>query len=520
MSRINVSLATNQTNGLEVAIIGMSGRFPKANSIEQFWENLRNGVEAISFFKDDELLALGVEPALLDHPQYVRAAGVLENIEFFDASFFGFSAKEAEITDPQHRLFLESAWEALEQAGYNAETYRGAIGVYAGTGLNSYMLKRYAAGSFAASVDPYQLVISNDKDFLTTRVSYKLNLEGTSVDVQTACSTSLVAVHMACRSLLGGECHLALAGGVSISEPSGYLYQEGSINSPDGYCRAFDAKAQGTVAGSGVGIVVLKRLENALADGDTIYAVIKGSATNNDGSFKVSYTAPRIDGQSKVIRKAQAIADVEPDDITYIEAHGTGTPLGDPIEIAALTQAFGARTQRRQFCAIGSVKTNIGHLDAAAGVAGLIKTVLALHHQQIPPSLHFEQPNPKIDFTNSPFYVNTHLTEWQKNGAPRRAGVSSFGIGGTNAHVILEEAPAAAASGPSRSWQLLLLSAKTRAALDRATANLANYLQQYPDANLADVAYTLQVGRRGFEHRPHGDLSTFPSGCHTSLNRA
>ncbi|ASC71030.1 type I polyketide synthase [Halomicronema hongdechloris C2206] len=501
MSRINPLVTKNQTNGLEIAIIGMSGRFPKANTIEKFWENQKNGVESISFFNDKELIALGVESALLDHPQYVRAAGVLENIELFDASFFGFSAKEAEITDPQHRLFLECAWEALEQAGYDAETYRGAIGVYAGTGLNGYMLKRYAAGSFAASVDPYQLVISNDKDFLTTRVSYKLNLEGTSVDIQTACSTSLVAVHMACRSLLGGECHLALAGGVSISESSGYLYQEGSINSPDGHCRAFDAKAQGTVRGSGVGIVVLKRLKNALADGDTIHAVIKGSATNNDGSFKVSYTAPRIDSQAKVIRKAQAIAEVEPDTITYVEAHGTGTSLGDPIEIAALTQAFRVKTQQKQFCAIGSVKTNIGHLDAAAGVAGLIKTVLALEHKQIPPSLHFEKPNPKIDFATSPFYVNTQLAEWKTNGTPRRAGVSSFGIGGTNAHVILEEAPPIEVSDSSRPWQLLFLSAKTSTALDTATVNLVNYLQHHPDCNLADVAYTLQVGRRGFEHR-------------------
>ncbi len=393
-------------------------------------------MESIATYSHEQLQQLGVEPSLLSHPQYVGAGGVLEQIDQFDANFFGLNPREAEILDPQHRLFLEAAWEALEKAGYDAEQYPGAIAVYAGTAINSYLLNLYTNPVIQESVSPYQLFLASDKDFLTTRVSYHLNLKGPSVDVQTACSTSLVAVHLACQSLLSGECDMALAGGVAVSPQVGYLYQEGGIYSPDGHCRAFDAQAQGTVSGSGLGIVVLKRLEDALRDRDTLYAVIKGSAINNDGALKVSYTAPSIEAQAQVIQTAQLMAEVEPQTITYIEAHGTGTALGDPIEIAALTQAFRNTTQP---CAIGSVKTNIGHLDTAAGIASLIKTTLALQHQQIPPSLHFQQPNPHIDFDHSPFYVNTQLTEWQ--GETRRAGVSSFGIGGTNAHIILESAP-------------------------------------------------------------------------------
>ncbi|MHC5857704.1 type I polyketide synthase [Nostoc sp.] len=498
-------------NGLEVAIIGMAGRFPGARNLDEFWQNLQNGVESIASFTDEELISSGIDSATLNHPQYVKSKAILEDVELFDASFFGFNPREAEIIDPQQRLFLECAWEALESAGYDSQKYKGLIGIYGGTSINSYLINLYSNQNLINSLDNQQLVFGNDKDFLTTRVSYKLELEGPSIDIQTACSTSLVAVHLACRSLLGGECDIALAGGVAISssQKAGYLYQEGGILSPDGHCRAFDAKAQGTVFGSGVGIVVLKRLEDALADGDRIDAVIKGSAINNDGALKVSYTAPRIDTQAKVIKAAQTIAEVDPETITYIEAHGTGTSLGDPIEIAALTQAFHANTQKKSFCAIakrahcaiGSLKTNIGHLDTAAGVAGLIKTVLALKHKQIPPSLHFKQPNPQIDFDNSPFYVNTTLSEWKTNNTPRRAGVSSFGIGGTNAHVILEEAPSVEPSSPSRPWQLLLLSAKTDSALETATANLVTRFKQHPDLNLADVAYTLKVGRRAFDHR-------------------
>ncbi|KOP26730.1 hypothetical protein AMR41_08910 [Hapalosiphon sp. MRB220] len=490
-------------HGSEIAIIGLAGRFPSAKNIDEFWQNIQERVESISFFTDEELLSSGIEAKVLNDPNFVKARGVLENAELFDASFFGFNPREAEITDPQHRVFLECAWEALENAGYDCETYSGIIGVCAGSRLSDYLLQVYLNQNILKHFDGNQVGIANDKDYLTTKVSYKLNLTGPSYTVQTACSTSLVAVHLACQSLLAGECDMALAGGVSINSArkAGYLYIEGGTASPDGHCRAFDAKAQGTVSGEGVGIVVLKRLEDALQDKDTIHAIIKGSAINNDGANKVSYTAPRIEGQAKVVRTAQIVAEVEPETITYIEAHGTGTSLGDPIEIAALTQAFQAGTQKKGFCAIASLKTNIGHLDAAAGVAGLIKTVLALKHKQIPPSLHFEEPNQQIDFDNSPFYVNTTLTAWEVNGIPRRAGVSSFGIGGTNAHIILEEAPALEVSTSSRSWQLLLLSAKTATALETATANLATHLQQNSNLNLADVAHTLQVGRKAFDYR-------------------
>ena len=485
-----------------IAIIGMAGRFPKAQNIDEFWRNLRDGVESISVFTDEELISAGIDPAANSAPHYVRAGAVLENIEFFDASFFGFNPREAEITDPQHRIFLESAWSALENAGYDCTRCESRIGVYAGASLNNYLSFDLNSDRIG-SASSFQTLIGNDKDFLTTRVSYKLNLKGPSVTVQTACSTSLVATTLACQSLLTYQCDMALAGGVSIRVPqkAGYLYQEGGILSPDGHCRAFDAKAGGTVIGNGVGVVVLKRLADAIADGDCIHAVIKGSAINNDGSLKVGYTAPSVNGQAEAVAEALFVSGVQPETISYIETHGTGTALGDPIEITALSKAFRDSTEKKGFCAIGSVKTNIGHLDAAAGVTGLIKTVLALKHKLIPPSLHFEEPNPQIDFTNSPFYVNTTLSEWQAGQTPRRAGVSSLGIGGTNAHMILEEAPTVAASGSSRPWQLLVLSAKTSSALETATASLAAHLKQHPDLNPADVAYTLQVGRKAFDHR-------------------
>ncbi|BAZ20917.1 beta-ketoacyl synthase [Kalymmatonema gypsitolerans NIES-4073] len=503
-----MDIANNLINNLneqdEIAIIGMAGRFPGANKVDSFWQNLRDGVESISFFTDEELVSAGVNRALLNDPSYVKASGVLEDIELFDASFFSFSPREAEIIDPQHRLFMECVWEALENSGYNSETYSGQIGIFAGVAASTYLLSNlYTNQDFLDSVDKYQIFIGNDKDFLPTQVSYKLNLRGPSINVQTACSTSLVSVHLACQSLMNGESDIALAGGVSVAVPqkTGYQYQQGGILSPDGHCRAFDAQAKGTIGGNGLGVVVLKRLEDAIADGDTIHAVIKGSAVNNDGSLKIGYTAPSVDGQREVILEAIALAGVEPETITYIEAHGTGTELGDPIEIKALTQAFRTSTNKKNFCAIGSVKTNVGHLNTAAGVTGLIKTVLALKHKQIPPSLHFQEPNPQIDFANSPFYVNTTISEWESNGIPKRAGVSSLGIGGTNAHVILEEAPVIEPSGTSRSWQLLLLSAKTSTALETATAQLRVHLQQNPDISLPDVAHTLQVGRCAFDHR-------------------
>lgn len=508
----------------EIAIISLAGRFPEAKYLDSFWQNLRDGVESISRLTDEELINSGVSLDLLNNPNYVKANAVLSDIELFDANFFAYSAKEAELIDPQQRLFLELAWEAIEKAGYDPHTYNGLIGVYAGVGMNRYLVNNlYPHHQLLETVDPLQLTISNDKDFLPTRVAYKLNLTGTAVNVQTACSTSLVAVHLACQSLLNCECDMALAGGVTLSIPQkiGYLHQEGMILSPDGHCRAFDAKAQGTIASSGAGIVVLKRLKDAIADRDHIHAIIKGSAINNDGAMKVGFTAPSVSGQAAVIGEAQAIAGVDAETISYIEAHGTATPLGDPIEIAALTQAFNQSTDKKGFCAIGSLKTNLGHLDTAAGVAGLIKTVLALQHQMLPPSLHFETPNPKIDFANSPFYVNTTLTEWKTNNTPRRAGVSSFGIGGTNAHVILEEAPvfeqgsregSAVLGVPPRSncrrageqgrnYQLLVLSAKTASALEQATANLITHLKEHPELNLSDVAYTLNSGRRGFNYR-------------------
>ncbi|MDP9360622.1 MAG: SDR family NAD(P)-dependent oxidoreductase, partial [Acidobacteriota bacterium] len=494
---------SDRASASDVAIIGMACRVPGATTLDAFWDNLRNGVESISFFSDEELIAAGVDAAQLRDARYVRARAVLRDVESFDPAFFGLSPREAEIMDPQHRLFLEGAWEALEHAGYDPERYRGSIGVFAGVGMNGYLLHNiYPNRDRLAAVSGFQVMLGNDRDFVATRVSYKLNLRGPSINVQAACSTSLVAVHLACQSLLNGECDIALAGGVSIHVPQteGYLYQDGMIFSPDGHCRAFDARAEGTVGGSGMGVVILKPLDDAIADRDCIHAIIKGSAINNDGTAKIGYTAPSIDGQASVIAEAQAVAGVDPESVTYVETHGTGTTLGDPIEIAALTLAF--RSSRTGFCAIGSVKTNLGHLDAAAGVVSLIKTTLALEHGTIPPSLHFERPNPQIDFSKTPFYVNTSLTPWRADGTPRRAGVSSFGIGGTNAHVVLEEAPpVTAAIDATPEWKVLVLSAKSPTALDQMTRNLRAHLEAHPELDLTDVAYTLAQGRRAFPHR-------------------
>ncbi len=489
--------------GLDIAIIAMGGRFPGAPDVERFWENLRAGVESIRAYSDEELIALGADPAMVRDPAYVKVAAWLPDIDLFDAGFFGFSPREAEILDPQQRLFLECAWGVLEKAGYDSERYPGLIGVYAGSGTNEYLLFHLMRG-LTDLHNVLQLTIGNEKDFLATRISYELDLRGPSINVQTGCSSSLVGVHLACQSLLAYQCDMALAGGISLQVHDGipgYLYSPGGVLSPDGHCRAFSAGAQGAVAGSGVGIVVLKRLADALADGDTVHAVIKGSALNNDGAAKIGYTAPSIEGQSRVIDMAQAAAAVDPRSISYVEAHGSGTPLGDPIEVTALTRAFRAGTRDRGFCALGSVKTNVGHLDTAAGMAGLIKTALALSHRQIPPSLHFDRPNPQIDFAESPFYVNTRLTDWPAGETPRRAGVSSFGIGGTNAHLILEEAPALPPSSPPRPWDLLLLSARSAAALEQATDDLAASLSKASGENLSDIAWTLQTGRRRFLYR-------------------
>jgi amino acid adenylation domain-containing protein len=486
-----------------IAIVGMAGRFPGARSVEELWARLRGGADCIRDLTDEDLQESGVDPAALP-PGYVRRAAVVEDVELFDAAFFGYSPEEAEILDPQLRLFLECAWEALESAAWVPDEDRPEqVGVFAGTGLPAYLMSNLLPHPrIQGEVDPLQLLLANDRDFFATRVAYTLDLRGPALGVQSASSTSLAAVHLACQSLLAGQCTLALAGGVRITVPqkAGYVARDG-LFPPDGRCRAFDAEGRGAPSGSGVGVVVLKRLEDALADGDPIHAVIRGFACNNDGALKAGYAVPSVDGQAEVIALAQAMAEVEPETIGYVEAHGSGTPLGDAIEAAALTRAFRARTRARGFCALGSIKTNVGHLESAAGIAGLIKAVLAVERGEIPPSLHFETPNPEIDFAGSPFYVNTRLREWPRRDAPRRAGVSSFGMGGTNVHMVLEEAPEREPTGPARPWQLLVLSARTASALERRTDDLADWLEAHPDADLADVAHTLQIGRRAFSHR-------------------
>ncbi len=488
---------------LDVAIVGLAGRFPGARDAEQYWENLAAGRESITHFGEEELLAAGVSPVTLRDRRYVRAQGVLEGADLFDAEFFGVPPREAELMDPQHRHLLEVAWEALEDAGCDPARYPGRIGVYAGSGLNTYLLRNlYPNRRLAAAAGEIQLVLGGDKDFAASRLSFKLNLEGPSVVVQAACSTSLVAVHLACQALLGGECDAALAGGAAVRAPrvGGYLFEEGMIFSPDGHCRAFDARAAGSVPANGAGLVVLKRLADALADGDRVRAVIKGSAVNNDGASKAGYTAPRLEGQARVIRAAHAAAGVGPRSISYVEAHGSGTPVGDSIEVGALDAVFRAGGAAPGSCALGSAKTNIGHADVAAGVAGLIKAVLALEHGQLPPSLNFESPNPATELDQSAFYVNTELRPWPAGAGPRRAGVSSFGLGGTNAHVVLEEAPPAAREPSRRRVHWLPLSARSGSALEAMTDRLAARLGA-GEADLADVAHTLGAGRRAFAHR-------------------
>lgn len=490
-------------DGFDIAVIGMAGRFPGSPDVETFWRNLASGKEAISFFTSEEASQSKQHDAAGNGERVVNAAGVIEGVDLFDAEFFGYSPREAELMDPQQRLFLEYAWIALERAGYDP-LGSGAIGVFAGASLEGYLLQLLSHHSSAADVDDFELMLQNNRDFLTTRVSYKLNLKGPSINIQTACSTSLVAVHCACTSLLNYHCDMALAGGVSVRVPrqSGYVFREGMIFSPDGHCRAFDASAQGTVPGEGLGIVVLKRLDDALADRDHIHAVIKGGAVNNDGFQKVGFTAPSEEGQMEAIVTAQALAGFEPDGITFIETHGTGTRVGDPIEIAALRQAFASRSQQKQFCAIGALKTNIGHLDAAAGVAGLIKTIHCLEHRMIPPTLHYKTANPQIELEQTPFYVNTELRPWESLGQPRRAGVSSFGFGGTNAHLVLEEA-AQRDRGicEDEAWHVLPLSTRTASRLNVAVDRLVHHLEQNQDIRLGDVAFTLQTGRHPFEHR-------------------
>jgi acyl transferase domain-containing protein/aryl carrier-like protein len=489
----------------DIAIIGLAGRFPGAASVDEFWRNLVAGVESISALSDADLAASGLDPAAVrNDPGQVAARGILAQAEFFDAAFFGMNARQAEVTDPQQRLFLEAAWEALESAGYDPARIDGPVGVYAGMGDATYFLNNiHPRPDLASLVGERVINLGNEKDYLAAWVAYKLNLRGPAISLNTACSTSLVAVCQACQSLLNFQCDLALAGGVWISFPQhrSVPFQAGGIFSPDGHCRSFDDQAAGTVSSDGLGLVVLKRLGDALDDGDQVLAVIKGCGLNNDGSAKAGFTAPSVDGQAEAIATALAEAGFDPATVSYVECHGTATPIGDPIEIAALTQAFRLGTAEKNFCAIGSVKSNIGHTGVAAGAAGLIKTVLALRHRMLPASLHFSRPNPRIDFATSPFFVNSEARPWENVALPRRAGVSSFGLGGTNAHVVLEEAPPLEPSGPSRPWQLLLLSAKTAPALDAARANLAAHFQANPGLDLADAAFTLQEGRQVFAQR-------------------
>ncbi len=490
----------------DIAVVGMAARLPGARTVADYWRNLASGIESVQTFTDEQLRAVGVPEHTLQNPRYVKSGVVLDGMEEFDAEFFGFSPKEAAIMDPQHRQFLECAWEALEDAAHPPSRFSGPIGVFAGCGMGAYFA--YNVLRNRQLLDEVGLFLlrhtGNDKDFLATRVSYCFDLRGPSVNVQTACSTSLVAIHLAGQSLLSGECDMALAGGVTLELPHrrGYLYTEGEILSPDGHCRAFDHRSRGTLFGSGAGVVVLRRLADALADRDHIYAVVKGTAVNNDGARKVGYLAPSVDGQAAAIAEALTLAGVEPRDVGYVECHGTGTEIGDPIEVAALAQAFAGATAPGT-CGIGSVKTNIGHLDTAAGVASFIKVCLALQRGAIPPTLHYEAPNPLIDFARTPFFVVDRLRPWPRSDRPRHAGVTSLGVGGTNAHLVVGEAPlpAAAPAPTPRAHQVLLWSARNNRSLDEYARDLAAHLRAEPGTPLADVASTLAFGRHAFPRR-------------------
>ncbi|MDX2506722.1 MAG: amino acid adenylation domain-containing protein [Gammaproteobacteria bacterium] len=487
----------------DIAIIGIAGRFPGAKNVDEFWDNLREGVESIIDIDAQDMQLSGLDPAM-QQQDYVSRCAPLDHIEDFDAEFFGYNPREVEIMDPQHRLFLEGAWSALERAGYPPADMSVPVGVFGGVARDGYLISNIASHErLLQSIGDYHTLIGNEKDYPATRVSYKLNLKGPSVNVQTACSSSGVAIHLACQSLNSGESEVALAGGCRVIVPhrAGYQYVDGGTMSSDGHVRTFDAKASGMVRGSGVAFVVLKRLDAALNDGDHIHAVVKSVAVNNDGSDKIGFTAPSGKGQSEVIKKALNKSGLNADAISYVEAHGTGTNLGDPIEVSALTNAYRESTDKTAFCRLGSVKSNIGHLDAGACATGVIKTVLALEHEMIPPSLHYEKPNAQIDFENSPFTVNAELSAWPKTDTPRNAGVSSFGLGGTNVHIILQEAPQQPASSAGRTAQLLTLSAKSEYSLEKQREQLASALSASPDISLADVEYTLIKGRCQFEQR-------------------
>ncbi|MFI0908656.1 beta-ketoacyl synthase N-terminal-like domain-containing protein, partial [Streptomyces sioyaensis] len=485
-----------------IAVVGMQCRVPGARNVEEFWENLLAGRESITTLTPEQLDAAGVTPEQRANPHYVPRAGVLEGTDLFDAAYFGYSPREAELLDPQQRLLLELSVEALQRAGHDPARFPGAIGIYAGVGFPGYLVNNVLSHPEVLAEFPMlQVVMSGDKDYAASRVAYKLGLRGPAVTVQTACSTSLVAVHLATQALLNGEADMALAGGASIY-PSGHGYQfaEGGLLSPDGHCRPFDAQGAGTVPGSGAGIVVLRRLEDALADGDTILSVILGTAVNNDGSQKVGYTAPSKAAQAEVIAEALDVAEVDASTIGYVEAHGAATRLGDPIELAALTQAF--TTPRPTTCALGSVKSNLGHLDAAAGITGLIKTILTLQHTTIPPTLHYTQPNPHTNLPHTPFHIPTTPTPYPNTPHPPRAGTSSFGMGGTNAHIILQHHPTPPTTPPTPPQpHILPLSAHTPQALTTTTHHLQQHLQQHPHTPLPHLTHTLQTGHPQHPHR-------------------
>ena len=497
--------STNGGADRDIAIIGMAGRFPGAPDIESYWQLLCDGREGITHFDSDALRAAGVSENKLNDADYVRSFGAIEHFADFDAEFFSFSPREAALMDPQHRIFLETAWHALENAGCDPSRPGGDIGVYAGSGANTYR-SQLSGTDWLENPDAHLISLGNDKDFIPTRASYKLNLRGPSINVNTACSTSLVAVHLARQALINGECDIALAGGVTVlaNQSSGYRFRAHGIFSPDGHCRAFSDDAHGTVPASGAGLVVLKRLSDAVRDRDMIHAVIQGSAINNDGAVKVGFTAPSVGGQVEVVRRALRDAGLNADQIEYMEAHGTGTELGDPIEIEALTKAFAADTDRTGYCALGSAKSNLGHTDAAAGAASLIKTSLSLSREYIPATLHCATPNPRIDFPGTPFHPVETARDWPRRSTPRHAGVSSFGLGGTNAHVVLREPPAPAnprEPGSSAAHHLLVLSARDQPALEAQATRLAAHLETHPTENLVDTAFTLARGRRAFSTR-------------------
>lgn len=488
-----------------IAIIGMSARMPGSPDLNAFWTLLRDGKEAIVQFSKEEMLGVGADPDVVNHEKSVAAKGYLADVDLFDASFFGISPREAELIDPQHRVMLECAWEAMEGAGYDPAQYPGRVAIFTSAGMNTYLAFNILTNpGLMEQVGGFQLSIYNDKDFVPTRIAYSMNTHGPAIDIGTACSSSLVGVHMACQHLLTYQSDMVLVGGVTVHLPqkTAYVDEGGTAYSPDGHCRPFDATPSGLVDGNGAAAVVLKRLSDAIADGDHIHAVIRGSAINNDGSDKIGYSAPSIDGQAEVILEAQAMAGVLPEEISYVEAHGTATPLGDPIEVAALTQAFRTQTDLTGYCGLGAVKSNIGHVDKAAGLAGLIKTALSLEHEQLVPTLHWQAPNPKLDLPNTPFYIVNTLKPWpRQENKPRIAALSSFGVGGTNAHAILAEAPLAQPGSSSRANHLLVLSARTESALNSSVQRLVNHLTEHPTCNLADVTHTLQRGRKRFSHR-------------------